>query len=164
MRSFLTHDDVTGVRERCHQRCAGNVTGQPHGASNSSRTRWSRITRGPCPSSKWQATASRIGPEHFERVGLGVNRRSDGPRDIAPSGASSTTKTISVTEALFGRKSGAVNRPPRAGEPASASAVRRDAVPNDHQQMAHRLASRPRKRMDGRHQPVGATGFEPATS
>jgi hypothetical protein len=28
----------------------------------------------------------------------------------------------------------------------------------------NRLASRPRERKDGRHQPVGATGFEPATS
>ena len=60
MATGLTGHPVAQLTKGLREILAGDVPRQPHAVMTSSRTKWSRMTLGSWPSSKWQRTASRI--------------------------------------------------------------------------------------------------------
>lgn len=96
MAAALAGGLIAEFAQRLDQRCRVDIAWQFHAASTSSRTKCSRITFGPSPSSKWQRTASRTLPRNSSRVSASVKMLCPSARAVyPPSSASSIWKMSS---------------------------------------------------------------------
>lgn len=101
MAARLSCGGIAETRQSLRKLSSRDVPGKPHGAMTSSLTKWSRMTAGPSPSSKWHRTASRICSRISSIVSASV--KMDTPKALAvypPSSASSITNTSSLDAAF----------------------------------------------------------------